>query len=206
MYVPKNFAMLDEETAAALANVDLAHLVTHDADGYLVTPIPLLYRTATNTLVGHVSRANPHWRRTGPSVAIFAGPQAYISPSFYATKAETGKVVPTWNYEVLTVHGVLTAHDDPDWVRTLVTELTDRHEQGRDVPWGIDDAPAAFTAAQIRAIVGIELSIDQVEGKKKMSQNQPERNRTGVIEGLRRSDRSSDQYVAERVADLNISD
>ncbi|NGX10477.1 FMN-binding negative transcriptional regulator [Mycobacteroides franklinii] len=206
MYVPKNFAMLDEETAAALANVDLAHLVTHDADGYLVTPIPLLYRTATNTLVGHVSRANPHWRRTGPSVAIFAGPQAYISPSFYATKAETGKVVPTWNYEVLTVHGVLTAHDDPDWVRTLVTELTDRHEQGRDAPWGIDDAPAAFTAAQIRAIVGIELSIDQVEGKKKMSQNQPERNRTGVIEGLRRSDRSSDQYVAERVADLNISD
>ncbi|ORA64715.1 FMN-binding negative transcriptional regulator [Mycobacteroides franklinii] len=203
MYVPRNFAMRAEETAAALATVDLAHLVTHDDDGYLVTPVPLLYRTATNTLVGHVSRANPHWRRTGPSVAIFAGPQAYISPSFYVTKIETGKVVPTWNYEVLTVHGTLTAHDDPDWVRALVTELTDRHEQGRDSPWEIDDAPEAFTNAQIRAIVGIELSIDLIEGKAKMSQNQPERNRAGVIEGLRRSDAFSDQYIAERVADLN---
>ncbi|WP_078325715.1 FMN-binding negative transcriptional regulator [Mycobacteroides salmoniphilum] len=158
MYVPKNFVMRDEETAAALAEVGLAHLVTHDDDGYLVTPIPLLHRAATNTLVGHVSRVNPHWQRSGPAVAIFPGPQAYISPSFYATKGESGKVVPTWNYEVITVHGNLTAHDAPDWVRTLVAELTDRREQSRESPWGIDDAPEAFTTAQIRAIVGLRQS------------------------------------------------
>ncbi|TDZ78681.1 Protease synthase and sporulation protein PAI 2 [Mycobacteroides salmoniphilum] len=116
MYVPKNFAMRDAETAAVLSEVGLTHLVTHDDDGYLVTPVPLLYRAATHTLVGHVSRANPHWQRSGPAVAIIPGPQAYISPSFYATKGETGKVVPTWNYEVVTVHGTLTAHDDADWV------------------------------------------------------------------------------------------
>lgn len=199
MYVPKNFAMRDDETAAVLSEVGLAHLVTHDDDGYLVTPVPLLYRAATHTLVGHVSRANPHWQRCGPAVAIIPGPQAYISPSFYATKGETGRVVPTWNYEVVTVHGGLTAHDDADWVRTLVAELTDRHEQNRESPWGIDDAPEPFTAAQIRAIVGIELSIDRVEGKTKMSQNQPERNRTGVIDGLRQSSNPADQRVAERV-------
>lgn len=203
MYVPKNFVMADEETAAALAEVGLAHLVTHDDDGYLVTPIPLLHRAATNTLVGHVSRANPHWQRSGPAVAIFPGPQAYISPSFYATKGESGKVVPTWNYEVITVHGNLTAHDDPDWVRTLVAELTDRYEQNRESPWGIDDAPEAFTTAQIRAIVGIELSIDRVEGKTKMSQNQPERNRAGVIDGLRRSPDPADQHVADCMETLS---
>lgn len=206
MYVPKNFAMQGEQITAALAGIGLAHLVTHDDGGYLVTPVPLLYRPTSNTLVGHVSRANPHWHRTGPSIAIVAGPQGYISPSFYATKAESGKVVPTWNYEVLTVHGTLTAHDDPDWVRALVTELTDRHEHNRDAPWGIEDAPESFTAAQIRAIVGIELSIDHVEGKAKMSQNQPERNRTGVIEGLRRSAVPSDQCVADRVASLNTAE
>lgn len=105
MYVPKNFAMQAKEITAVLGDAGLAHLVTHDDAGYLVTPVPLLYRPTSNTLVGHVSRANPHWHRTGPSIAIFAGPQGYISPSLYATKAETGKVVPTWNYEVLNVHG-----------------------------------------------------------------------------------------------------
>ncbi|AMU23386.1 FMN-binding negative transcriptional regulator [Mycobacteroides abscessus] len=205
MYVPKNFAMQAKEVTAVLGDAGLAHLVTHDDAGYLVTPVPLLYRPTSNTLVGHVSRANPHWHRTGPSIAIFAGPQGYISPSLYATKAETGKVVPTWNYEVLNVHGHLTAHDNPEWVRALVTELTDRHEHHRDSPWGIDDAPEEFTSAQIRAIVGIELSIESVEGKAKMSQNQPERNRTGVIEGLRRSGDPAQQQVAERVAAQNYT-
>lgn len=90
MYVPKNFAMQAKEITAVLGDAGLAHLVTHDDAGYLVTPVPLLYRPTSNTLVGHVSRANPHWHRTGPSIAIFAGPQGYISPSLYATKAETG--------------------------------------------------------------------------------------------------------------------
>jgi transcriptional regulator len=132
-------------------------------------------------------------------VAIFSGAQAYISPSFYATKAETGKVVPTWNYDVVAVHGRLVAHDDPDWVLGLVTSLTNRHEHNRTEPWQVTDAPASYTRAQLRAIVGVELVISKVEGKAKMSQNQPERNRTGVIAGLKGSAAQSDQLVADRV-------
>lgn len=203
MYVPKNFAMNDRETAAALTEARLAQLVSHGSAGFMVTPLPLLYRPATHTLVGHVSRANPHWQQAGDCVAIFSGPQAYISPSFYATKSETGKVVPTWNYEVVTVYGELTARDDPHWVHTLVTELTARLERGRPMPWGIDDAPREFTAAQIRAVVGVELSIDRIEGKAKMSQNQPERNRIGVIDGLRRSPDPSDHRAADCVETFN---
>jgi len=164
----------------------------------MVTPLPLIYYG--HSLIGHVSRANPHWKADGrESVAIFSGPQAYISPSFYATKTETGKVVPTWNYEVLTVHGRLVAHDDPDWVLNLVTRLTDRHEGSRAEPWRVTDAPESFTRAQLRAIVGVELVISKVEGKAKMSQNQPERNRAGVVAGLKQSDAAADQLVAERV-------
>ena len=113
MYIPRQFALSDDETEAALAQAGFAHLVTHDSSGLMVTPLPLLYDEARHSLIGHVSRANPHWHADGhDSVAIFSGPHAYISPSFYATKAETGKVVPTWNYEVLNVYGRLVAHDD----------------------------------------------------------------------------------------------
>jgi transcriptional regulator len=198
MYIPRQFALSDQETAAALAQAGFAQLVTHDASGLLVTPLPMIYDG--HSLIGHVSRANPHWQAEGgESVAIFSGPEAYISPSFYATKSETGKVVPTWNYEVLTVHGRLVAHDDPDWVLNLVTRLTDRHEGSRAEPWRVTDAPESFTRAQLRAIVGVELVISKVEGKAKMSQNQPERNRAGVVAGLKQSDAAADQLVAERV-------
>jgi transcriptional regulator len=198
MYIPRQFALSDEETAAALGQAGFAHLVTHEPSGLLVTPLPLMYEG--HSLIGHVSRANPHWQADGcESVAIFSGPQAYISPSFYATKAETGKVVPTWNYEILNVYGRLIAHDDAEWVLNLVTMLTNRHEQGRAEPWQVTDAPATFTRAQLRAIVGIELEISKVEGKAKMSQNQPERNRAGVVAGLKESDAPQDQLVADRV-------
>ncbi len=198
MYIPRQFALSDDETEAALAQAGFAHLVTHDASGFLVTPLPLLYDG--RSLIGHVSRANPHWHADGrESVAIFSGPQAYISPSFYATKAETGKVVPTWNYEVLNVYGRLVAHDDEDWVLNLVTMLTNRHEQRRTEPWQVTDAPERYTRAQLRAIVGVELVISKVEGKAKMSQNQPERNRTGVVAGLKASNTPHDQLVADRV-------
>jgi transcriptional regulator len=200
MYIPQNFALSDDETEAALAQAGFAQLVTHDSSGLMVTPLPLLYAEARHSLVGHVSRANPHWHADGrESVAIFSGPQAYISPSFYATKAETGKVVPTWNYEVLNVYGRLVTHDDADWVLNLVTMLTNHHEQRRTEPWQITDAPENFTRTQLRAIVGVELVISKVEGKAKMSQNQPERNRTGVVAGLKASDEPDDQLVADRV-------
>jgi transcriptional regulator len=198
MYIPRQFALSDEDTEAALTQADFAQLVTHGSSGFLITPLPLIYEG--RSLVGHVSRANPHWHADGrESVAIFSGPQTYISPSFYATKAETGKVVPTWNYEVLNVYGRLVIHDDADWVLNLVTMLTNRHEQRRTQPWQVTDAPESYTRAQLRGIVGVELVISKVEGKAKMSQNQPERNRTGVVAGLKVSDEPHDQLVADRV-------
>jgi transcriptional regulator len=200
MYIPRKFALTDEQTAAALAAAEFAQLVSHTSAGMLVTPLPLIYDKAGHTLVGHVSRANPHWHADGAeSVAIFSGPHAYISPTFYATKSETGKVVPTWNYEVLAVHGRLLAHDDSDWVLELVTKLTNRHEAARPQPWRVTDAPQEYTRSQLRGIVGVELVITEVEGKAKMSQNQPERNRTGVVAGLKESDAPGDQLVADRV-------
>jgi transcriptional regulator len=204
MYIPRQFSLSDEETAAALAHAEFANLVTHDQSGFIVTPLPLIYDG--RSLIGHVSRANPHWHADGrESVAIFSGPHGYISPSLYATKAETGKVVPTWNYEVLNVHGRLVVHDDADWVLNLVTTLTNRHEQPRAEPWHVTDAPESYTRAQLRAIVGVELVISKVEGKAKMSQNQPERNRTGVVAGLRESGSPADQLVADRVDALGIT-
>ncbi len=201
MYIQPKFALTDEQTAAALALADFAYLVTNGPAGLLVTPLPLIYDKAQHSLVGHVSRANPHWHAGGAeSVAIFTGPHTYISPSFYATKAETGKVVPTWNYEVLNVHGRLVIHDDAEWVLNLVTLLTDRHEAHRSEPWHVTDAPESYTQSQLRGIVGLELVIDKVEGKAKMSQNQPERNRDGVVAGLRESDSPQDRLVADRVA------
>jgi transcriptional regulator len=206
MYVPPKFALSERELAAGLSRAGFAHLVTHGASGFMVTPLPLLYRPSTHTIVGHVARGNPHWRYCdGDSVAIFAGLHGYISPNFYATKAETGKVVPTWNYDVLAVHGRLTAHDDVDWVRTLVTELTEHHERDSAMPWQVSDAPEAFTAAQLRGIVGLELTIERVDGKSKMSQNQPERNRLGVIEGLRQSSDATVHALAERIAAVDES-
>jgi transcriptional regulator len=201
MYIPRKFALTDEGTAAALAAAEFAQLVSHAPSGLLVTPLPLMYDKAAHSLVGHVSRANPHWHADGAeSVAIFAGPHAYVSPSFYATKAETGKVVPTWNYEILNVYGRLVVHDDADWLLDLVTKLTERHEAGRPDPWQVSDAPAEFTQSQLRGIVGVEVAITTVEAKAKMSQNQPDRNRAGVIAGLRASDDVQDQVVADRVA------
>jgi transcriptional regulator len=202
MYIPREFSLTDEQTASALAAAEFAQLVSHTpAAGFLVTPLPLIYDQSSHSLIGHVSRANPHWRADGAeSVAVFTGPEAYISPSLYATKSETGKVVPTWNYEVLTVYGRLVVHDDVDWLRDLVTRLTDRHESPRPEPWQVTDAPTDFIESQLRGIVGIELAITTVQAKAKMSQNQPDRNRAGVITGLRASIAPRDQLMADRVA------
>jgi transcriptional regulator len=202
MYVPQHFALTDEETREALRNAGFAYLVTAASEELMVSPIPFLYDAQAHSLIGHVSRANPHWKADGKeSVAIFAGPHAYISPNHYPTKAETGRVVPTWNYEVFTVHGRLAVHDDPVWVLDLVTKLTNRHERDQVQPWRVTDAPDKFTASQLRAIVGVELIISRAEGKSKMSQNQPEKNRAGVIAGLGNSETLADRLVARRVAE-----
>lgn len=203
MYLPPKFAPSAQDVAAALSRAGFAQLVTTGADGLLVTPLPLLYDAERHALLGHVARANPHWRAAGdPSVAILTGPDAYVSPGFYATKAETGKVVPTWNYEVLNVYGRLTVHDDADWLRDLVTRLTDHHEAGREEPWRVTDAPETFIRGQLNAIVGVEIAIERVEAKAKMSQNQPARNRDGVVAGLSHGT-PMDKVVAQRITALD---
>lgn len=203
MYLPPKFAPSEDETAAALARAGFAQLVTHTPSGLMVTPLPLLYDRDRHALLGHVARPNPHWQAGGhESVAIFTGAQAYVSPNVYATKVETGKVVPTWNYEVLNAYGRLVVHDDVDWVRELVTRLTDHHEADRATAWRVTDAPETFVRGQLNAIVGLELPIERVEAKAKMSQNQPARNRAGVVAGLAAGS-PTDQAVAERVAALD---
>ena len=201
MYVPASFRLTSEQLASAVSQGGFAHLITPTEDGLMMTPLPLLYHAGRHSLTGHVARANPHWqvRALGESAAVFRGPDAYISPSAYPSKAETGKVVPTWNYEVLHAHGTLQVHDDPDWLLDLVTRLTDHHERRQALPWQVSDAPASFIAGQLRAIVGIELRISRLEAKAKMSQNQPEPNRQGVISALSSSPSPRDQQVARHM-------
>lgn len=137
-------------------------------------------------LAGHVARANPLWREAdGQEVLVlFHGPQAYVSPSWYPSKAEHGKVVPTWNYATVQVRGRLRAIDDAAWLAGFLDGLTREHESGRPAPWQVDDAPADFLAATRRAIVGIEIDVLAVEGKFKLSQNRPAADRAGVVQGL----------------------
>jgi transcriptional regulator len=202
MFIPAKFQLSEGQISGMLRNAALAYLITPNESGTLVTPLPVAYDSERNSLVGHVSRANPHWREGSvevESLAILPGVDGYISPSLYATKAESGEVVPTWNYEVVIAYGRLLIHDDPVWLGEHVAALTDRHETGQAQPWSVDDAPEPFVARQLRGIVGVELMITRWEGKAKMSQNQPEANRRSVIAGLSASTNSKDQHLAERI-------
>src|SRR6478609_2828862 len=176
MYRPKAFDVTDpDEINRAIDAAGPAHVISLTENGLVSSVVPLL--RDGDSLVGHLARANRHWRDVRDDVetmAIFAGLDAYISPNWYATKAETGKVVPTWNYEVIHVYGHFVAHDDPVWLEQLVRRLTERHESRFAVPWSVDDAPPDFVAGQPRAIVGIELRITRIEAKSKLSQNRNE--------------------------------
>jgi transcriptional regulator len=187
MYVPSAFAPTDDDVEALLLRHRAADLVTAGPDGLTATMLPFLYDAKRRTLRGHLARNNDHWRTAdgAAGLVIVRGPDAYVSPSWYASKAEHGRVVPTWNYVTAHVHGVVTVHDDPAWVAHLVRELTERHEAGRPMPWSVDDAPPKFLAGQLRAIVGIELAIERIEAKFKLSQNRPAVDVDGVIAGLR---------------------
>ena len=199
MYTPKHFEETRVEVMHQLmTSYPLATLVTLTADGLNADHIPLLVTTQGN-LIGHVARANPMLERIQRDVevlAIFQGPQAYISPSWYAAKAETGKVVPTWNYAVVHAHGRIVVHDEPAWIMAQIEALTQTMEGGMKEPWSVSDAPRDFTEKLIGAVVGIEIVVRKLEGKWKVSQNQPEANRRGVIEGLeRRGDRGMAELV-----------
>jgi len=189
MYVPAYFAADDTAVRELLSQPVAADLITATANGLLATLLPFVYDTAVGkqgALLGHVARNNDQWRQPseGDALVIVRGPDAYVSPSWYPSKAEHGRVVPTWNYLIAHVYGKLIVHDDPDWVEVLVRRLTDRHEADNPLRWSVDDAPAEFVAGQLRAIVGVELVINRVEAKAKLSQNRPTADIDGVISGL----------------------
>lgn len=199
MYVPAHFAADDEDVDALLACGGAADLVTATADGLVATVVPFVYDRARDRLLGHLARVNDQWRRrvVGDALIIMRGPDSYITPSWYAAKVEHGRVVPTWNYMTAHVYGTMVVHDDPDWVADVVRRLTDQHEAGRQHPWSVDDAPEKFLHGQLRAIVGIEVVIDRVEAKFKLSQNRPAADIDGVIHGLREA---GDEAGASAVA------
>jgi transcriptional regulator len=186
MYVPAHFATPDPAVEDFLAGMGAADLITMTDGGLVATHLPLLYDAANRALLGHVARNNDQWQRPaiGEALAIVHGAGGYITPSWYASKQEHGRVVPTWNYVTAHVYGELVVHDDAHWVEALVRRLTDKHEAPRDHPWSVDDAPAAYIAGQVRAIVGVELRITRIEAKSKLSQNRPAADIAGVIAGL----------------------
>lgn len=194
MYQPAHFEQRDAAAIAALLQAHpFATLVWNSADGLTAEHVPLLFDAADGphgTLRGHVARANPIWRAAAGAqvMAVFHGPQSYITPSWYQTKRDTGKVVPTWNYAVVHAHGALCVHDDAAWLRALVGRLTDRHEGVRAAPWSVDDAPADYVAQMLGAIVGIEIEIARVQAKWKLGQNRVAADRSGVLEGLEAGD------------------
>jgi transcriptional regulator len=195
MYIPKAFEENRLEVLHdAIERVGLATLVTATANGLMASHIPLLLDRDSGefgTLLGHVAIANNQWRESLPdtdALAIFVGPDAYISPTWYASKAETGRVVPTWNYVAVHCTGPATFFQDQDRLLKLVTRLTGRHEAAFPKPWQVADAPQAFIEGQLRAIVGLELPIRKIEGKWKMSQNRTLEDRRGVVRGLGESE------------------
>ena len=188
MYTPAHFRMDDEERLFDfIERHPLGLLITGGAAGLLANPVPMLVDREARTLRGHVARANPVWGEfeTGrPVLAVFQGPDHYVTPAWYATKQETGKVVPTWNYMMAQATGTARAIHDPAWLRALVGDLTDRHEAARPAPWAVDDAPADFIEGQLRAIVGFEISIASLTGKFKISQNRSAADQAGVLRAV----------------------
>jgi transcriptional regulator len=191
MYLPKHFQADPDQTQELLDGLRVADLITPTHRGLFATFLPLIHERAAGdgfgSLRGHVARKNDHWRLrpSGESMVIVHGPEAYISPGWYASKREHGRVVPTWNYTTAHIYGELIVHDDVVWLEQTVRLLTDRHEAEREHPWHVDDAPRQFTDGQLRAIVGMELRISRIEAKAKLGQNRSSADIEGAVEGLR---------------------
>jgi transcriptional regulator len=205
MYTPPAFkeedlAVLHELMRAAR----LATFVTATENGLMATPLPLFIDPSEGqygVIYGHLARANPQWSTPaiGEAMAVFMGPDAYVTPSWYATKQDTGRVVPTWNYAAVHAYGPVAFFEEADKLREVVTRLTNLHEQPRAEPWAVTDAPEPFVAAQLRGIVGLRMPITRLDGKRKMSQNRNESDRVGVARGLGESDRAGDREVAAQI-------
>jgi transcriptional regulator len=207
MYVP---ALFKEDNVAvlhdAIRHYGFGTLVTLNDTEMEASHIPMLLDPEPapyGTLLGHLARANPQWKRVKPgseTLAIFLGPDTYITPSWYPTKQESGKVVPTWNYLAIHAYGTLSFFDDAKELRAHVTRMTETHEAPRAAPWAVSDAPAEFVDGMVRAIVGFRLPITKLEGKWKMSQNRPAQDVSGVLEGLKAEPGEAHDAVAEIVA------
>ncbi|MDQ0509650.1 FMN-binding negative transcriptional regulator [Ancylobacter amanitiformis] len=202
MYIPPAFREDDPAILRLIMrDARLSTLVTATAGGLVATPLPLFLDEAEGphgTLYGHVAKANPQWRAPplGEALVIFSGPDAYVTPSWYASKPEHGKVVPTWNYIAVHAYGPVEFFEDPARLLDAVTHLTELHEGRRDEPWAVSDAPDQFIQSQLKGIVGLRLAISRIEGKRKMSQNRPQADRAGVAAGLLGSERESDREVS----------
>jgi transcriptional regulator len=217
VYTPAHFS---EDRLPVLQSLmrdyPLATLIALTAQGLVANHVPLIFTppdagavpdaggiACAGTLRGHVARANPLWRDCDPAtdvLAVFQGPQAYVSPSWYPSKREHGRVVPTWNYAVVHAHGRLVVHDDPAWTHALVERLTREHESSRPAPWSVSDAPDDYIAQMTRAIVGIEIPVTRLAGKWKTSGNQPAANRAGAAAALAASPVEADRRMALLVA------
>jgi transcriptional regulator len=210
MYIPGSFAEDDLPTLHGFLDAHpLATVVTASGpNGLFATHMPLVLDRisgALGTLIGHIARANPHREQLRGSpldaLVIFSGPDAYITPDWYLTKRETGRVVPTWNYVAVHAYGTLRLRDDERFLRRHLEALTARHESPRERPWHVTDAPEDHIAQQMKAIVAVELTIARLEGKWKMSQNRSDADIDGVIRGLKSSAADRDRLVADVVAE-----
>ena len=189
MYIPSHFACSEAEVYELLSEMGGVEFVTCGDGGLESTFMPMLYLPEVGehgVLRGHLARVNAQARSNSDrrALVVVHGPDSYVSPSYYPSKAEHGKVVPTWNYLTVHLYGEYQVLDDPEWVEQNVRGLTDKHEQLREHPWCVDDAPREYIEAMLRAIVGVEIMVSRIEAKSKMSQNRPPQDVEGVIAGL----------------------
>jgi transcriptional regulator len=205
MYVPRHFSMDDPDAVESfLAAHPAAQLVTVGPDGVPdATLLPFLREG--DRVLAHFARANPHWQRIedgAPALLVVSGADAYVSPGWYASKRVHGRVVPTWNYSAVHLRGAVHVHDDPEWLLDVVTRLTQRHEEGRDDPWAVTDAPERYIRSNLKAIVGVEMVVEGVEGKAKLGQNRSVEDRLGTISGLEAERSASAHQVARAMGAL----
>lgn len=206
MYTPKAFEVTDLPLLhAAMKQSDLATLVTTTTQGLVATHLPLLLDESKGKfgmLSGHISRANLQWQKTdtnAEALIIFLGLDTYVTPNWYPAKQETGRVVPTWNYAAIHAYGRLSFTEDAEWLRAMVTALTNKHEASFPAPWQVSDAPKPFIDSQLKAIVGFEFEILRLEGKQKFNQNRSAEDRLGVIEGLREAGKTQVAELMEKI-------
>jgi transcriptional regulator len=212
MYTSSAFSVENiKEQHKLICSHPLGVIISTGAEGLQASPLPFHLNADASPLgrlEGHLSRANKHWQSLQDSevLIVFQGTEAYVTPSWYQAKIEHGKVVPTWNYVIVQVRGRVRVIDDADWLRAHVTRLTNEHEATRDAPWYVSDAPATFIEGLIKGIIGLEVVIDQIEGKWKVSQNRSEVDRAGVIAGFRAAGRDDMATLVETPPEPNRSE